>query len=264
MAKSKYSPHPMLAREEKQKEKLKAESGKSFDEWVALARKQGPKTQKECTAWLRAKHQLSMMLAWWISSAATGEGEDYGDPETLVAALYSGDKAALRPLHEKVVDAALALGSDVIATSCKTMVPLYRKHVFAELRPAGGGVEVSLALGDSAPSKKFEKVARNAGDRLTYKIVLASPKDLDSDFAKALKIAYEAGAGAVERAKTAKVPPDLARVLKGKAAATWESCTDAMRRDWIVWIDSAKQAETRARRIQQTAEKLAAGKKKMY
>ena len=78
--------------------------------------------------------------------------------------------------------------------------------------------------------------------------------------------AYANGAGKLRRAETAKTPADLAKPLKAsaKATATWHACTDAMRRDFVLWIESAKQAETRERRIAQTLEKLAAGKKKMY
>lgn len=266
MTASRYSPHPMLAREEAAKKKLLERTGRPFDAWVALARRQGPKTHKECTAWLRSKHGLAPMNAWWIASAATSrEIETYDDPEKLVDALYSGPKEALRPLHEKVVEAALALGRDVIVTACKTMVPVYRKHVFAEIRPAEGGVEIQLALGGAAPSKRFENVSgRNSGGRLTHRLVVRTPKDLDAQFDRALRAAYEAGAGKLSRDTGVKVPADLAGALKGKAAATWESCTPAMRRDWIVWIESAKQAETRARRIGQAAAKLAAGRKKMY
>ncbi len=254
----------MLARETAQKEKLRKDTGKTFQQWVGLARKQGPESHRELTAWLRSEHKLKSMLAWWIASSATHQDEpDYDDPVKLVDALYSGSKAALRPLHEKVVDAALELGNDVLVTSCKTMVPIYRKHVFAELRPVEGGVEVAMALG-SAPSKRFEPVRRNAGDRLTHRIVLSAAGDLDREFSRALRSAYEAGAGKISREIDLKVPADLASKLTGKAAATWESCTPAMRRDWIVWIDSAKQADTRARRIEQTAAKLSAGKKRMY
>jgi hypothetical protein len=263
MKKTRYSPHPMFAREEAAKEKLLQATGKSFDQWVLLARKQGPKDHKRCTAWIRTKHGLASMTAWSVAFSATSdESESYEQPEKLVDALYSGPKASLRPLHEKVVDAALKLGSDVVVTACKTMVPIYRKHVFAELRPTSDGVELQLALGASASSKRFENVAnRNAGDRLTHRLILKTPEDLDEEFLNAFKKAYEAGAGKILRDPAGvKAPADLLKKLRGAAKRTWDACTPAMQRDWIVWIDSAKQAETRARRIDQAAAKLAAGK----
>ncbi|MEK7628004.1 MAG: YdeI/OmpD-associated family protein [Patescibacteria group bacterium] len=62
----------------------------------------------------------------------------------------------------------------------------------------------------------------------------------------------------------AKVPTDLRTTLAAtpKVLALWQSLTPIARRDWISWIDSAKQAETRTRRIEQTASKLISGKRR--
>ena len=104
------------------------------------------------------------------------------------------------------------------------------------------------------------------GDRLTHEVLLASEKDVDAEFKGWVAAAYANGAGKMKRAGSAKTPADLVKALKAsaKSGATWDASTDAMRREWINWIESAKQDETRARRIGQTVEKLAAGKKKMY
>jgi hypothetical protein len=62
-----------------------------------------------------------------------------------------------------------------------------------------------------------------------------------------------------------KVPSDLKRALAAatpKARAVWSDITAVARRDWIFWIVSAKQAETRARRITTACSKLAAGQRR--
>jgi len=46
--KSKYSPHPMLQKEDDDKERLRNATGKTFDAWVALARAKGPAAQRAC------------------------------------------------------------------------------------------------------------------------------------------------------------------------------------------------------------------------
>ena len=60
------------------------------------------------------------------------------------------------------------------------------------------------------------------------------------------------------------VPTDLRQALKAavKARAQWTSLTPIARRDFISWIDSAKQAETRTRRIARACSMLAAGKRR--
>jgi hypothetical protein len=61
------------------------------------------------------------------------------------------------------------------------------------------------------------------------------------------------------------VPADLRKALAGapKAKTVWDNITVLARRDWIHWIDSAKQAETRARRIKNGCDMLAGGKKRV-
>jgi hypothetical protein len=61
------------------------------------------------------------------------------------------------------------------------------------------------------------------------------------------------------------VPADLRKALATapKARALWSDITPIARRDWIQWITSAKQPETRARRIKNACSMLAAGKRRV-
>jgi hypothetical protein len=62
-----------------------------------------------------------------------------------------------------------------------------------------------------------------------------------------------------------RVPPDLRKALATapKARALWSDITPIARRDWIHWITSARQPETRARRIHNACTMLAAGKRRV-
>lgn len=70
----------------------------------------------------------------------------------------------------------------------------------------------------------------------------------------------------VEKEPEPKVPVELRKALAAaepKARAVWADITPVARRDWIHWITSAKQAETRARRIVNACSMLAAGKRRV-
>ncbi len=84
-----------------------------------------------------------------------------------------------------------------------------------------------------------------------------------------------AGAGAVETViveitrageePEVRVPIDLRQALAGAplAQAGWEDITPMARRDWVFSISSAKQAETRRRRIEKACDMLASGKRRL-
>jgi hypothetical protein len=63
-----------------------------------------------------------------------------------------------------------------------------------------------------------------------------------------------------------EVPTDLKKALAAaapKTRAAWSDITPNARRDWIHWITSAKQPETRARRIKNACSMLAGGKRRV-
>jgi hypothetical protein len=66
-------------------------------------------------------------------------------------------------------------------------------------------------------------------------------------------------------AAEARVPADLRKALAAapEAHAQWSSLTPVARRDWIQWLDSAKKADTRARRIASTCDMLICGKRRV-
>jgi hypothetical protein len=61
-----------------------------------------------------------------------------------------------------------------------------------------------------------------------------------------------------------RVPMDLRKALEAAppAQALWAQITPRARRDWILWISSAKQEETRRRRIENACDMLASGKRR--
>jgi len=67
-----------------------------------------------------------------------------------------------------------------------------------------------------------------------------------------------------EKEREARVPTDLRKALAATPAAKmlWKNLTLIARRDFVSWIDSAKQPETRKRRIERACSMLVAGKRR--
>lgn len=173
---------------------LPARTGKTLAQWVALVKKAGPKERRERIAWLRKEHGLGGTTAMLIAHSAEGRKpmDDYADQEGLVNALYAGKKSGLRPVHDAALDAARTLGADVVTSSRKTYVALSRTKQFAVLQPSTvDRVDLGLVLPGVEPSGRLEASQTVGSGRVTHRIRLAKPSDVDAFVRRWLKAAYQ-------------------------------------------------------------------------
>ena len=172
---------------------LKEKTGRSLEEWMTLVRKSGPRTEKARAAWLKDTHQLGTNYAKWLASRAEGSSLADYDPEALVAALYAGGRSGLRPIHDRLLALALALGKDVSVTPCSTIVPIRRKHVIAQIKPATNTrIDLGFALKDTKPTGRLVDTGGFAKkDRITHRIPIASVAEIDGEVQRWLRKAYE-------------------------------------------------------------------------
>src|SRR5690606_6804050 len=128
---SPYSMHPAYRMSDAYRQNLEQRTGKTFEEWSAFAAAHGPKEWKARVEWLKKEHGLGTNYAAWVAAGDGTEAASY-DVAAFVERQYAGTKAGLRRLYEEILELGLGLGDDVKACPCRTMVPLYRKYVFAE------------------------------------------------------------------------------------------------------------------------------------
>jgi len=178
---------------------LPQKTGRSVDEWIRLIKKRGLADIRATRDWLKAEHKLGSNYAAWLADIASGKGED-GDPEKYLEAaeryvdeMFSGAKAALRPIYDKLLKLVLAIGKDVKACPCKTIVPFYRNRVFAQIKPASRTrIDLGLSLGDmKTPKRLVDTGGFKKKDRITHRIEITSPADIDGDMTRWLLTAYQ-------------------------------------------------------------------------
>jgi hypothetical protein len=119
------------------------------------------------------------------AAQAAGKGED-----AVLDAIYAGAKAALRPIHDRVMAAVAGFGDFEVAAK-KGYVSLRRKKQFAMVGPATNSrVEVGLNMRDVPATARLE--ALKPGGMCQYKVRLTSPAEVDGELVAWMRRAYDA------------------------------------------------------------------------
>jgi hypothetical protein len=198
--KSIYGVHPGVAMVQKAIQDLPARTGRSLEQWIKFIKKSGPKTEKERREWLMTEHGLGTNYAGWLAERAEGKGGEDGDPEAYlrvaegyVEKMFAGPKESLRPIYEALLKLGLSIGKDVRACPCQTIVPFYRKHVFAQIKPTTQTrIDLGFALRDMKSTGRLIDTGGFAKkDRITHRIAVTSLADIDDEVKRWLQYAYE-------------------------------------------------------------------------
>lgn len=195
-----YSVHPGVQMMQDWLTQLPAKTGRSLEQWISHVKKKGPKTEKERRDWLKNECGLGTNSAWWIAERAEGKGGEDDTPEgyliiaeTWVEEMYAGSKSQLRPLHDRIIQLAQKVCADLKICPCKTIVPLYRNHVFAQIKPSTRTrIDLGFALGDMKPKGRLVDTGGFAKkDRITHRIPITTMDDIDDEVKVWIKTAYD-------------------------------------------------------------------------
>ncbi len=199
-SKSLYSVHPGVVMVQKWIESLPEKTGHSMEEWIEIIQQHGPKSEKERRVWLKERYNLGTNSAWWLAERADGKGSEEDSPEAYlqqaeiyVEEMFAGAKASLWPIYDELLKIGLNVGNDVKACPGKTIVPLYRNHVFAQLKPTTRTrLDLGLALGSmKASARLIDTGGFEKKDRITHRIPISSLEEIDEEVKHRLKIAYD-------------------------------------------------------------------------
>jgi hypothetical protein len=116
--------------------RLKTKTGRSLDEWIKFIRKEGPPTE-QARDWLKQEHG-------WEQTSLVDGGRSVGKGERPVTDVSAGRRNTLMNVCRQEASASdltrcwvgLSMGKD--RPVCQTIVPLYRNHVFAQIKPTTG------------------------------------------------------------------------------------------------------------------------------
>jgi hypothetical protein len=174
---------------------IQAKTGRSLDELGAIVRQSGLTKHSEIRAMLQrdlglgygdANSLVHFVLKSDGGRAAKAKGATTAD---VLAEIYSGGKAALRPIHEALMAAIDQFGEFEIAPK-KGYVSLRRKKQFAMLGP-GSQTRVDLGLNMKGVPATERLQARPPGEMCQYTVKLARVDEVDAELIDWVKQAYE-------------------------------------------------------------------------
>ncbi len=172
---------------------IEAQTGKSVSAWAAAVRAQGLAKHGAMVAWLKAEHALSHSHANHIAKHAL-EAAAPRSADDRVAHLFEDGKEGLRPVYDRLAEAALALGNDVEIAPKKANASVRRAKQFALIQPSTKTrVDLGLILKDRAAAGRLE-ASGSFNAMFTHRVKLGSVDEVDGELLGWLREAYE-GAG---------------------------------------------------------------------
>lgn len=172
---------------------MKEKTGKTLEQWLAVAKKTGGEKHGQVVKALKADHGLTHgyanLVAHKLLKSDAGSASDAGTD--LVAAQYAGPKADLKPIYDAVIKAVNAFGKDVEVAPKKSYVSLRRNKQFALIQPSTRTrVDLGINLKDEPASGRLEK-SGSFNAMVSHRIRLEKAADVDKDVKKWLKKAWE-------------------------------------------------------------------------
>lgn len=175
---------------------IEKRTGKSLAELGQIVKSSGISKHGELVAMLKTQlgmgHGDANTLVHTVlksdgQSAAAAQGLSAGE---VLDGLYTGPKAALRPIHDRLMEEIRKFGAFEEAPK-KTYVSYRRKKQFAMIGPATNTrVEVGINAKGLQPTDRLQELP--AGQMCNYKVKLAGAQEVDAELIAWIKLAYQA------------------------------------------------------------------------
>ncbi|HRD46258.1 MAG TPA: DUF4287 domain-containing protein [Caulobacter sp.] len=171
---------------------LEEKTGRNLGDWADLANTSGHEKHGQIVAWLKSEHGLGHGYANLVALESRGGLTREASEEDAVAAVFAGEKAALRPLYDVIEAWVKGLGGDVEIAPKKANVSVRRSKQFALIQPSRKTrMDLGLQLKGVTPSGRLE-ASGSWNAMVSHRVRLEDAAAFDSEVRGWLKAAYDA------------------------------------------------------------------------
>ncbi|HTU10834.1 MAG TPA: DUF5655 domain-containing protein [Allosphingosinicella sp.] len=173
---------------------LRKNTGAGLDDWVAKAKASGIDRHKALVDHLKSAEGLTHGYANSVALRTFGTDAGAIGDEALMAAMFAGPKAALRPIHDRLTAFLDTLGTDVEFAPKKGYVSVRRAKQFAILQPSTKDrFDLGLNLKGVAPAGRLE-ASGSFNAMVSHRVRIGGLDEVDGDVEAWLRDAYERAA----------------------------------------------------------------------
>ncbi|MCB2154055.1 DUF4287 domain-containing protein [bacterium] len=170
---------------------LKEKTGKTLPEWKKIVAKWEEKKHGQIVKRLKSEHGVTHGYANLIAHETLGSAASAQPSDDLIAGQYSGKKADLRPIYEKLIKEIRKFGKDVEIAPKKSYVSLRRSKQFGLIQPSTATrIDVGINLPGKAPTDRLE-ASGSFNAMVSHRVRIATEKDIDKELLGWIKEAYE-------------------------------------------------------------------------
>jgi len=172
-------------------ENLKENTGKSIDQWVKIATGSRLAKHGEIVTFLKNDHGMTHGYANLVAHRTLKSAASDAAPDDLVSAQFSGAKAGLKPIYDKLIAAIQEFGNDVEVAPKKAYVSVRRAKQFAILQPSTATrFDVGINLKGTPPTERLE-ASGSFNAMVSHRVRVESDGQVDKQLLGWLKLAYD-------------------------------------------------------------------------
>lgn len=173
------------------KQNMKAKTGKTLPQWLKLLGSDSFEKHGQIVKYLKSEHSVSHGFASMIAHEHLNQNTPQPNSDDLVEQQYQGNKAALRPIYDALLNAVKKFGNDVEIAPKKTYVSLRRNKQFALIQPSTRDrVDVGIKMKSKNPTARLE-AAGSFNAMVTHRVRITKVSEVDKQLLSWLKAAYE-------------------------------------------------------------------------